>query len=58
MSENAKAAQELIVTPEKIKARQGDFQIILNNKGNSANTYQLKADDLADCATTALIRKP
>jgi len=45
MSENIKIPQELIVSPGKIKARQGDFQVILTNKENLVNTYQLKAGD-------------
>lgn len=45
MSGNIQIQQELIVSPEKIKARQGDFQVILHNKGSLVNTYQLKAGD-------------
>jgi hypothetical protein len=45
MSVSSEEVQELILSPEKIKARRGVFRVILNNTRNSVNTYQLKAAD-------------
>ena len=45
MSENTKIPSELTISPEKIKARQGVFKVILTNKENLVNTYQLNARD-------------
>jgi hypothetical protein len=45
MSEDMEMIPEMMFTTKKLKGRQGNFQIIINNKGNSANTYQLNASD-------------
>jgi hypothetical protein len=45
MSENVKIPPELVVSPGKIKARQGVFQVVLTNKENFASTYRLSAAD-------------
>jgi hypothetical protein len=45
MSENAQITTELSISPKKIRARKGDFQVTISNKEKLTNTYHLKASD-------------
>ena len=47
MSENIQTILELNISPKKIKARKGLFQITIVNTKTIVNTYQLKASDTA-----------
>lgn len=45
MSENIQMIQELNVSPKKIKAKEGTFQVTINNREQKKNVYRLEADD-------------
>jgi len=45
MSENLEMVQELTVSPKKIKAKKGTFQVTINNREQRKNVYRLEADD-------------
>jgi hypothetical protein len=39
------SSYELDLTPKKVRARKGSFELVINNTGNITNTYQLEASD-------------
>lgn len=44
------ASYDLTISPKKVRARKGSYQVAITNTGNATNTYKLEASDASeDC---------